>query len=158
MMNKRNNKGFTLAELLIVVAIIAVLVAIAIPVFTTQLEKSRESTDASNIRGYYAEIATALLTGDLTDAATTTTTTQVGAGLTATVAGLNTAKAENDTYTVTVDGYTPVQKTAEWQSGDQTVAGATIAANADIVGKTKIKYTFTLGADKDAYLSSITFE
>ena len=37
MKNKKNNKkGFTLAELLIVVAIIAVLVAIAIPVFTTQ--------------------------------------------------------------------------------------------------------------------------
>lgn len=34
-MNKTNKKGFTLAELLIVVAIIAVLVAIAIPVFTT---------------------------------------------------------------------------------------------------------------------------
>ena len=42
---KKNNKGFTLAELLIVVAIIAVLVAIAIPVFTSQLEKSREATD-----------------------------------------------------------------------------------------------------------------
>ena len=31
-MKKNNNKGFTLAELLIVVAIIAVLVAIAIPI------------------------------------------------------------------------------------------------------------------------------
>ena len=52
---KQNNKGFTLAELLIVVAIIAVLVAIAIPVFTTQLERSREATDLSNIRAAYAE-------------------------------------------------------------------------------------------------------
>ena len=51
----RNKKGFTLAELLIVVAIIAVLVAIAIPVFTNQLEKSREATDAANIRSAYAE-------------------------------------------------------------------------------------------------------
>lgn len=32
-------KGFTLAELLIVVAIIAVLVAISIPIFSSQLEK-----------------------------------------------------------------------------------------------------------------------
>ena len=46
---KRKNKGFTLAELLIVVAIIAVLTAIAIPVFTTQLEKSREATDVANV-------------------------------------------------------------------------------------------------------------
>ena len=60
---KKNNKGFTLAELLIVVAIIAVLVAIAIPVFTTQLEKSRESTDAANIRSAYAEIVVAVIDG-----------------------------------------------------------------------------------------------
>ena len=36
----KRNKGFTLAELLIVVAIIAVLVAISIPIFKNQLEKN----------------------------------------------------------------------------------------------------------------------
>lgn len=55
---KQNRKGFTLAELLIVVAIIAVLVAVAIPVFTSQLEKSREATDAANVRSAYAEVVT----------------------------------------------------------------------------------------------------
>lgn len=58
---KKNRKGFTLAELLIVVAIIAVLVAIAIPVFTNQLEKSREATDVANVRSAYAEVMTQYL-------------------------------------------------------------------------------------------------
>lgn len=46
--------GFTLAELLIVVAIVAVLVAIAIPVFTSSLDKANAQTDAANIRAGYA--------------------------------------------------------------------------------------------------------
>lgn len=53
--NRRN--GFTLAELLVVVAIISVLVAIMIPVFQNQLEKSREATDISNVRAAYAEVS-----------------------------------------------------------------------------------------------------
>ena len=63
-MKKLNKKGFTLAELLIVVAIIAVLVAISIPVFSSQLEKSREAVDAANIRAKYAELMTSVVTGD----------------------------------------------------------------------------------------------
>lgn len=59
-----NKKGFTLAELLIVVAIIAVLVAISIPIFTTQLEKSREATDLANVRGAYATIMSAAMSDD----------------------------------------------------------------------------------------------
>lgn len=57
--------GFTLAELLIVVAIIAVLVAVSIPIFTRQLEKARESTDLANMRAAKAAIVTAYLNGDL---------------------------------------------------------------------------------------------
>ena len=64
MKKKNNKKGFTLAELLIVVAIIAVLVAIAIPVFTAQLEKSREATDLANVRSAYAEMMAEYLTWD----------------------------------------------------------------------------------------------
>ena len=61
---KKNKKGFTLAELLIVVAIIAVLVAISIPIFTSQLEKAREATDAANIRAAYAELSSDAITGE----------------------------------------------------------------------------------------------
>ena len=61
---KRIRNGFTVAELLIVVAIIAVLVAVAIPVFTTQLEKSREATDMANMRSAYAEAVADLLASE----------------------------------------------------------------------------------------------
>ncbi len=53
-MQKSNNKGFTLAELLIVVAIIGVLVAISIPIFTSQLRKARLATNQANARAAYA--------------------------------------------------------------------------------------------------------
>ena len=52
----KSDRGFTLAELLIVVAIIGVLVAIAIPIFTSQLERSREAVDLSDVRSAYAEV------------------------------------------------------------------------------------------------------
>lgn len=66
MKTKVNKKGFTLAELLIVVAIIAVLVAISIPIFTSQLEKSRDATDEANIRSAIAEVTAAVLSDDKT--------------------------------------------------------------------------------------------
>ena len=41
------------------------MVAIAIPIFTTQLEKSRESADAANLRAAYAVGTTKILDGDV---------------------------------------------------------------------------------------------
>ena len=67
---KLSKKGFTLAELLVVVAIIAVLVAISIPVFTSQLEKAREAADEANIRSLYAQLSADVLTENLSTEAT----------------------------------------------------------------------------------------
>lgn len=47
---KSSQQGFTLMEMLIVVAIIAVLVAIAIPVFSSQLNTAKTQVDAANLR------------------------------------------------------------------------------------------------------------
>ena len=58
----KNSKGFTLMEMLIVVAIIAVLIAIAIPTFTTSLNKARVATDEANIRSGYASLMAEILT------------------------------------------------------------------------------------------------
>lgn len=70
----KNKKGFTLAELLIVVAIIAVLVAISIPIFSSQLEKAREATDLANMRSAYAECSSSVLTNEASSSKVTLNT------------------------------------------------------------------------------------
>lgn len=101
---KKNNKGFTLAELLIVVAIIGVLIAIAMPTFTGQLTKAKKNADLANLRAAYAEATVdaleektqtahkVILTGVLTD-------TDASKELPFTVNGLGTSK--KGTYDVT---------------------------------------------------------
>ena len=62
---RRCQKGFTLAELLIVVAIIAVLVAISIPIFNSQLEKSRRAVDLHTARTIESVLANAVNDGTI---------------------------------------------------------------------------------------------
>ncbi len=126
----KNEKGFTLAELLIVVAIIGVLVAISIPIFTSQLEKAREATDAANLRAKYAEVMTCALTGEAD-----------------TVNGITIVKDTNGKIVVTGSVNKVQQKQPNWQStsiGD--IGGVAI----DKISATKLKgwtVTYTEGTD-----------
>ena len=56
------------------------LVAISIPIFTSQLEKSREATDAANLRSAYAELTAGLLTDEAAPSDITVTQRQTVAG------------------------------------------------------------------------------
>ncbi len=98
----RKNEGFTLAELLVVVAIIGVLVGISIPVFSGQLEKAREATDLANVRSAYAEV--------MSDA-------------------ISENKSAGSTYDEETSRYTKTvqlkQKKLGWTTSNPTVAGIT---------------------------------
>lgn len=52
---KMNKKGFTLIEMLVVIAIIAVLVAIVVPTVSSSTTKAKAATDAANLRSITAE-------------------------------------------------------------------------------------------------------
>lgn len=66
-------------EMLIVVVIIAVLVAVAIPTFTSSLERSREATDLANVRSAYGKVSlAALLDGSSTTETVSLTQKQNG--------------------------------------------------------------------------------
>lgn len=57
----KNKKGFTLMEMLIVVAIIVILVAISIPTFSGSLDSAKSATDDANLRSAEAAAITAVM-------------------------------------------------------------------------------------------------
>ena len=62
---KMNKKGFTLIEMLVVIAIIAILVAIVIPVVGSSTTKAQAATDAANLRSAQATLQIAVLNGTI---------------------------------------------------------------------------------------------
>ena len=58
--DQNKNKGFTLVELVIVVAILAILVGILAPAYSKYVERSAESTDLENVRTAYGEVMIAV--------------------------------------------------------------------------------------------------
>lgn len=135
MERKRNRKGFTLAELLIVVAIIAVLVAIAIPIFTSQLEKSRDTATVSNLRAAYAEAQVAYLSED--DSSTNVTITKSDGAISSIAVSGVVSKGVQSGYTGNVDNDLPF--TAP-----------------DAMGSSAGTYTVTFNYDGNGSITSVT--
>lgn len=68
---KMNKKGFTLIEMLVVIAIIAILVAIIVPTVTSATAKSKAAADAANLRSVMAEANIYVLSHDVDISGTT---------------------------------------------------------------------------------------
>lgn len=140
-MKKNNKKGFTLAELLIVVAIIAVLVAVAIPVFNAQLEKSRDAVTVSNLRNAYAMAQSVYLmkTADTANGVTYT------------------YDASAKTTTIEVPNVVSKGQSAGWSGAtEDLVEKAAFEAGCADLEDTAGTYTITFVYDTDGKIDSIT--
>ena len=62
----KSKRGFTLVELLVTIAIIAILAAIAIPTYNNTVEKARQARDLANIRSVYNSFIIAIMHPDVT--------------------------------------------------------------------------------------------
>lgn len=133
---KKNNKGFTLVELVIAIAILAILVGLLAPQYTKYVEKSRKAADASNLD----EMVKAVQTYAANEVPTVT-----GATIELKTDGVT---AENETVKKALAEFCPdytkmKKKSAKWNnSGDPT---ATI--NIDAEGKVTVTYGPTDFAD-----------
>ena len=129
-MKARRKKGFTMAELLIVVAIVGVLVAISIPIFTSQLKKARLATNQANARAAYA----AATTQYMLDYDDTTPTAGVSYVYTVSTGKLGDVKTTAGTATITntdISSWKVGDKAGETALGDKTATSWEVVLTAD---------------------------
>ncbi len=74
---KLGNKGFSLVELIVVIAIMAVLVGVLAPTLVRNIEKSRESTDMQTLDSIRNSVTTALSLENVNEALAKETTDPV---------------------------------------------------------------------------------
>ena len=135
-MKKMNNKGFSLVELIVVIAIMAVLIGVLAPQFLKFVERGRKSTDVQNVASIVTAIQTyaadPMVTDALTDGKVTLTTTA------ATVGTSNNATGNSDKALKAAGINEIVLKSSKWP---------TASGNA-----TSIDINFTVASD-----GSVTF-
>mgnify|MGYP002770603086 CR=1 FL=1 len=115
------------------------MVAISIPIFTSQLEKSREATDLANVRSAYAQISAAALTEDAAPTNTTDITFE---------------KTGSENAYV----YTAKVKLNQKEDGWKTADAATAVAGVTATGSPTANGTATITVEEATGVCKIVYE
>lgn len=94
---KKNNKGFSLVELIIVIAIMAILAGALAPALIKYINKSRRSTDVQNADSLRTALQTALSDPEAADASAANSTSVQAAS---TITSGNADKFLSEVYTI----------------------------------------------------------
>ena len=151
---KNDNKGFSLVELIIVVAIMAILVGLLAPQYLKYVEKSRKSADASNLDEMVRAIQVYAADAEETlpeDTYTITINKDDKSGKATTVVTVtsgeekNKAVAERALTEAVPDWAKTKLKSNKWDNGIATQKGNVTSVSAEITvaqdGGTTVKYT-----------------
>ena len=147
-MNKKQksltNKGFSLVELIIVIAIMTVLVGVLAPQFLKYVERSRKSTDVQNVQ--------AIVTAVQTYAADPMATSKIATGtitLNNTSTAVATACSDAATATALTDAgiNNVVLKSSEWYASGKTAVILNVTKDTTNGNVTVTEDTTTIKAD-----------
>lgn len=138
MMNKKQktttNKGFSLVELIVVIAIMAVLVAVLAPAMLRYVENSRKSTDASTVAGVVSTAQAAIIDEAIPGDTTPYQITVTGNGCT-----VNHDDADGNIQAALTDAYNNLGD-IQLKSNSWSTSGVVISITVDNSGATTVTY------------------
>lgn len=150
-MKKMNNKGFSLVELIVVIAIMAVLIGVLAPQFLKFVERGRKSTDVQNVSSMITAVQTYAADPMVTDQLTTGTYTLSLSTTEKTIDASTTAnKIEKALDAAGIKSYG--LKSSKWNSGSDVVITFTVGADGSVsAAQTTPAATTTLDIVKGLY-------